>query len=123
MKLGKIIFWITGTSIEEAGMLFCRGALWVLFTAPIAAILLGLVAVYNEYGLPAMYGAVALLYLLYLGMQRGSSGYLDDGSMWLGGDKALPPPGKQRLPRPGPPQIGRASTAVASSRPGSVARR
>jgi hypothetical protein len=107
MKLGKIIFWITGTSIEEAGMLFCRGALWVLFTAPIAAILLGLVAVYNEYGLPAMYGAVALLYLLYLGMQRRSSSYLDARDAFGNGPPRLPPPGKQRLPARGPRPITR----------------
>jgi hypothetical protein len=44
--------------------------------------------------------------------------------LWLGDRKpALPPPGKPQLPPSGAPKIGRASRAVAPSRPGPVARR
>jgi hypothetical protein len=45
MKPRNIIFWITGTSIEEARMLSWRGVLWVRLTTFTAAILLGIVAV------------------------------------------------------------------------------
>jgi hypothetical protein len=51
--------------------------------------------------------AVGLLYLLYLAMQRRLSSYLGECSIWLSGDRALPPPGKQRLPAPGPSPITR----------------
>jgi threonine/homoserine/homoserine lactone efflux protein len=54
------------------------GLLAAAFTT-IATILLGLVAVYQQFGLAVLWIAVGLLYLLYLGMQRRSSGYLDDG--------------------------------------------
>jgi hypothetical protein len=75
--------------------------------ATIAAILLGLVAIYNAFGMGALYGGVFLLYLLYLGMRSRGESYLDAGDVFGGGGPRLPPPGKQRLQAPGPPQIGR----------------
>jgi hypothetical protein len=108
MKLRKIIFWLTGASIEEARMLFWRGALWVCSTIFIGAIFLGLVAVYETFGLPAMWMAVFLLYLLYLWTEHRKPIYFGDGDdmLWLGDRKpALPPPGKQSLPPPGARQV------------------
>jgi hypothetical protein len=126
MKLRKIILWITGTSIEEARMLFWRGVFWVCSATFIGGILLGLVAVYEQFGMAAMWLAVLLLYLLYLWTEHRKPIYFGGGDdmLWLDGRKpTLPPPGKPQLPPSGAPQIGRASSAVAPSRPGPVARR
>jgi hypothetical protein len=97
-------------------MLLWRGVFWVLFTAPIAATLLGLVAVYQQFGVAALWIAVGLLYLLYLAMQRRSSSYLGECSIWLSGDKALPPPGKQRLPARAPTPITRSQRSALPGR-------
>jgi hypothetical protein len=126
MNLRKIIFWITGTSIEEARMLFWRGVFWVFFTAFVGGILFGIVAVYETFGLPAMWIAVFLLYLLYLWTERRKPIYFGDGydMLWLGDRKpSLPPPGKPQMRPSGTPQIGRASTPLTPSHPGPVARR
>jgi hypothetical protein len=78
----------------------------------IAAVLLGLVAVYIEYGV-AVFG-VAIISLCLVGLLSGrrTQVYCDNDSapFVLGGDskQSLPPPGKQALPGPGPEQIGRA---------------
>jgi hypothetical protein len=74
--------------------------------ATIATILLALVAVYNAFGMAALYAGVFLLYLLHLALQCRSSGYFDPGGAFGGGPK-LPPPGTRALRGPGPPQIGR----------------
>jgi threonine/homoserine/homoserine lactone efflux protein len=73
------------------------GLLVAAFTT-IAATLLGLVAVYQQFGLAALWIAVGPLYLLYLGMQRRSSGYLDARDAFGNGPPRLPPPGKHRAP-------------------------
>jgi hypothetical protein len=98
------------------------GPLVAAFTT-IAATLLGLVAVYQKFGLAALWIAVGLLYLLYLGMQRRSSGYLDACDAFGNGPPRLPPPGKQRLPRPDARQIiGRSNQALTKHRPASPKR-
>jgi hypothetical protein len=82
---------------------------WVVFYAATGTVLLGVVEVYNEFGLPAMYGAVLVLFLLCVWMERRRPVYLDDGDPFmLGGDRqALPSPGKKALPGPGAPRITR----------------
>jgi hypothetical protein len=74
--------------------------------ATIATILLGLVAVYNAFGMTALWLAVGLLYVFYFALERRGAACFDLGGAF-GGGPMLPPPGKQRLPAPGPPQIGR----------------
>jgi hypothetical protein len=99
MNLRKFIFWITGTSIEEARMLFWRGVVWVFFTTFVGGILFGIVAVYETFGLPAMWIAVFLLYLLYLWTEHRKPIYFGDGydMLWLGDRKpSLPPPASHR---------------------------
>jgi hypothetical protein len=80
--------------------------------ATIAIILLGIVAVGQQFGIMVMAVAVALLYLLYFAMQRRGSSYLDTGDVFGAGPPRLPPPEKPQLPRPGPPQIGRGQHRV-----------
>jgi hypothetical protein len=97
----------------------------VCFTTFTAAILLGIVAVYETFGLPAMWIAVLLLYLLYLWTEHRKPIYFGGGDdmLWLGDRKpTLPPPGKPQLPPPGARQINQANTAITPSRPGPVAR-
>jgi hypothetical protein len=48
-----------------------------------------------------------VLFLLYLGLQRRGVTYFDPGGAFSGSGALLHPPGKQALPPPGPPQIGR----------------
>jgi hypothetical protein len=78
---------------------------WVYLYTTAALILLGIAAIWRDFGLAAMFGAVALLYLFYFWQERRRPiSFSDD----MGDDAPrLPPPGTRRLPRPGPPQIGR----------------
>jgi hypothetical protein len=85
----------------EIGILIAAGA-------TIGAALLGLVAVYNAFGMAALWGAVGLLYVGYLGLERWrGSAYFDPGDVFGGGGPALPPPGKRALRAPGRRQIAR----------------
>jgi hypothetical protein len=86
---------------------------FVLFVAAmtmIAAVLLGLVAIYVEYGLAVFGVAVAIFCVISFLAERRSPVYYERGS-----DKLMLPPGKQALPQPGPPQIGRAPPAITST--------
>jgi hypothetical protein len=116
VKLRKIIVWITGTSIEEVRMAFWRGVFWVCFYVATGAVLLGVVAVYNMFGMAAMYAVVFLIVLLAIWTERRRPIYFGDGSEFgldLGGDTpTLPPPGKQALPAPGAPQISMSKPAL-----------
>jgi hypothetical protein len=64
----------------------------------IGAALLGLAALYTQFGLAALWLAVGAIYLVYLALQRSGAGYFDPGGAF-GGGPALPPPAA--------PQIGR----------------
>jgi hypothetical protein len=91
---------------------------WV-YTAT-AAVLLGLVAIYDAFGLPAMCGMIFLLFILYLRLQRRAPLYFEGEMLQLGGDlpPSLPPPGAQALPPPGrQAQIGGANQALTKHRP------
>jgi hypothetical protein len=81
-----------------------------------ALVLGGLIAVYENFGMAAFWGAVLLIVLMCLRMQRHTPVYFGDGEIFRlgGGTPALPPPGKPALPAPGAPQIGRSSTALTS---------
>jgi hypothetical protein len=90
----------------------------------IAVVLLGLSWLYVEYGMALFWLGVVSVCGIGLLSGRRAPVYLaeDDSRLW--DDKpSLPPPGKQALPLPGTPQIGRASSALTPSRPGPVARR
>jgi hypothetical protein len=90
----------------------------------IAVVLLGLSSLYVEYGMALFWLGVVSVCGIGLLSGRRAPVYLaeDDSRLW--DDKpSLPPPGKQALPLPGTPQIGRASSALTPSRPGPVARR
>jgi hypothetical protein len=78
---------------------------FVLFVAAmtmIAAVLLGLVAVYVTYGIAVFGVAVAILCIIGFLSERRSPVYSGHGD-----DAPLPPPGNQALPPPAAPQIGR----------------
>jgi hypothetical protein len=74
----------------------------------IGAVLLGLVAVYNAFGMAALWLAVGLMYVIYLGLERRrGAAYFDPGGAFGNGRPALAPPGKQAPPPLAAPQIGR----------------
>jgi hypothetical protein len=106
-----------------------RITFWVRFYIGCSIILGGIVAIEEVFGLPAMWIAVAGVYLFHIWLlNRTGGGYAGNAEemLELMGDSppSLPsPPGKPQLPLSGTPQIGRASRAVAPSRPGPVARR
>jgi hypothetical protein len=75
--------------------------------ATIATVLLGLVALYQAFGMAALWGAVGLLFVVHLALQRRGTGYFDPGGSFSGSGPLLPVPGKQALPVPGPRQIGK----------------
>jgi hypothetical protein len=85
--------------------LFWRGVFWVSSATFIGGILLALQVLYQALGMAALWLAVGLIYVLYLALERRAAGYYDPGGAF--GGPMLPPPGKQRLSAPGPPQIGR----------------
>ena len=99
--------------LEELGApnfrtLLWRAVFWVCFAAFVGGIIFGVLAVGEAFGLRAMYAAIFLLFLLCIRLERRTPVYFDDGDPFmLGGDKALPPPGTQALPAPGPRQITR----------------
>jgi hypothetical protein len=86
--------------------LFWRSVFWVSSATFIGGILLALLALYQQLGLATLWLAVGLLFVLHLALQRRGAGYYDPGGAF-GGGPMLPPPGKQALTAPGPPQIGR----------------
>jgi hypothetical protein len=73
----------------------------------IGAALLGLLALYQQLGLAALWLAVGGLYVIYAALQRRGAAYFDPGGVFGNGRPALPPPGKQALPPLAAPQIGR----------------
>jgi hypothetical protein len=75
--------------------------------ATIAAVLLGFLVLYQALGMAALWLAVGGLFVLYAALQRRGAGYYDPGGVFGGGRPALPAPGKQALPPPTAPQIGR----------------
>jgi hypothetical protein len=86
----------------------------------------GLNAIYLLWGMAAFWVAVfgTFMFLLWLQNRTGGYGSADDAAFLLG--NAPPPslpPGKPQLPPSGTPQIGRASTAITTSRPGPAAGR
>jgi hypothetical protein len=64
-----------------------------------------LVAVYNAFGMAALWVAVGLLYPICLALERRGAGYFDPSGVFGGGGPALPAPGKRVLPAPRPRQI------------------
>lgn len=85
--------------------------------ATIGAALLALAAVYNAFGMAALWAAVGLLYLVYLGLERRrGAAYFNPGGVFGGGGPKLPPPGKQALPPPAAPQINGTYTQIGAAR-------
>jgi hypothetical protein len=87
---------------------------FVLFVAAmtmVAAVLLGLVAVYVEYGMFVFWAGVGIIIICAILNERRRPIYTATGG-WpeLFGDSqpSLPPPGKPALPAPGPRQLGQA---------------
>jgi hypothetical protein len=93
--------------VETAGTIAGMIDLIILISAgfTIGAALLGLLALYTQFGLVALWLAVGLLYVIYAGLQRRGAAYFDPGGVF--GGSMLPAPGKQALPVPGPRQIGK----------------
>jgi hypothetical protein len=73
--------------------------------ATIGASLLGLSALYTQFGLTALWLAVGAIYVIYVALQRRGAAYFDPGGVSGGGGPALPAPGKRVLPAPRPRQI------------------
>jgi hypothetical protein len=111
--LHRIFFWITGALIEEARILFWRSVLWVCFITLTCAGIVGVMAVYLVFGLPATVVLIAALYALCVWLE-GRTSYLGSGGHWLGdnGKPALPGPGIRALPPQGARQIARLSRAL-----------
>jgi hypothetical protein len=84
----------------------------------IAVVLLGLSWLYVEYGMVIfLVGVVSVCFLGLLSGRRAPV-YLAEDDFRLWDDKPmLPSPGKQALPPPGPPQIGRSNQALTKHRP------
>jgi hypothetical protein len=85
--------------------------LYFLFLALTTAGLLGVVAVYYEFGLAAMYAVVFLAFLLAVKLERRRPMYTGADSLpelFGGSQPSLPPPGGNAPPTTGAPQIGRA---------------
>jgi hypothetical protein len=80
---------------------------WAYFYISCGIMLGGLVALYDLFGLPAMWLGVAAIYALYLWTLRRTPVYLgeDDDCLFGSNKPALPPPGKQALPSPSTPRL------------------
>ena len=96
----------------DSRTLLRRALFWLYFYTATATILFGVVAVYELFGVAAMWVAVAALFLFYVWLQNRTGGYGGaDSEMydWMGvappGNPQLPPPGTQALPAPGPRQL------------------
>jgi hypothetical protein len=111
-----VIFWITSISIEEVRELFWRGVFWTHYYTAATAGILGVVAIDRSFGLQAMYVVVFLLFLLCIWLERRRPVYFDSEPFVVGGDSALPPPGKQAQPPAGARQITRANQALTKYR-------
>ena len=103
----------------DARTLLRRALFWLYFYTATATILFGVVAVYELFGLAAMWIAVAGLFLFYVWLQNRTGGYgCADPEMydWMGlappGNPQLPPPGKT-LPPPHPRQLTRSQSPPA----------
>jgi hypothetical protein len=82
----------------------------------------GIAAVEEVFGLAAMWIVVAGVYLFHIWLlNRTGGGYVGyaEEMLVLMGDSgpSLPPPGKQALPPPSTPQIGRSNQALTKHRP------
>jgi len=91
-------------------VIFKRIAFWTYFIAGTGILVGGVAAAGKLFGLPGLIAGIVALYILYLWSERRKPIYFDDGDLlMLGGDSrpALPPPGAQALPAPGPKQITR----------------
>jgi hypothetical protein len=94
--------------VESAGNIAGMINLIILISAgfAIGAALLGLAALYTQFGLATLWAAVGLIYLVYLALQRRGAAYLDPGGGFSGSRPVLPAPGR-KLPAPGPGQVVR----------------
>jgi hypothetical protein len=94
--------------VASAGIIAGMIEILILISAgaSIAAALMGLLAIYQSFGMAALWGAVGLLFVLHLALQRSGAGYYDPGGAFGGSGPVLPASGK-RLPAPGPRQIGK----------------
>jgi hypothetical protein len=70
----------------------------------IGAALLGLYALYAQFGMAALWLAVGAIYVIHLALQRRGASYYDPGGAF--GGPVLPAPSTQRLPAQGQPRIG-----------------
>jgi hypothetical protein len=78
--------------------LFWRGVFWVSSATFIGGVLLGLIAIYAQFGLVTMWLAVGALYVIHIGLQR-RTGYYDPGAGFSGSGPALPAPGTRHITR------------------------
>jgi hypothetical protein len=107
---------------RDARTLLGRALFYMWLYGSTGIVLGDLAAVYNLFGMSAFLVAAAgvILFSMRVIARTGGGGGADPKMYeWMG----VTPPGGPQLPPSGTPQIGRASTAVAPSRPGPVARR
>jgi hypothetical protein len=102
-------FLLAELGAPDARTLFRRIVFAIYFVAFVGAGILGVLAVYETCGLPAMYAVIFILFLLCVRLQRRRPVYFEGDPLVLGGRSppSLPPPGKRALPPSGRPQIGR----------------
>jgi hypothetical protein len=113
-------FLLAQLGAPDFATLLRRAVFYIWLYGSTGIVLGGLVAVYNLFGMSAFWLAAAgvILFSMWVIARTGGGGGADpEIYKWMG----VTPPGKPQLPPSGTPQIGRASRAVAPSRPGPVA--
>jgi hypothetical protein len=81
---------------------------WGFFYVGCFVLVAGVAAMGELFGPAGAVAAVFVLFVLYIWQQSRAPIYFDDGNVFmLGGDKALPPPGKRALQAPAARQISR----------------
>jgi hypothetical protein len=110
----EVEFLVAELGAFDARTLLWRAFFWLYVTIFITAALLGLVAVYNIFGLPLMYAVVFILFLLCLRLEPRTPSHFEGEPLVLGGDRppSPPPPAQPASPAPGTPRLGRSSMAV-----------
>jgi hypothetical protein len=94
---------------------------FLLFAAAmtmVAAVLLGLVALYVEYGMFLFWVGVGFIIICAILSERRRQLYTSSGSppeRFGDSRPSLPPPGKRALPAPSTPRISRSNPAITST--------
>jgi hypothetical protein len=96
-----------------------NGLVWAILLPVLLGMSLGLTWVFETFGTTAFFVCVAAIILFCIWLEHRAPVHM--GGDWL--SDGLIGHSTQSLPPSGTPQIGRASTVIAPSRPGTVARR